>query len=79
MVVDDFDVPWTIISPAETNSPSIIDRDTVLSAPIATEFIQPVTWGHAQIVQILRAVEHLQLSFSLCLEGTEPPRRTASE
>jgi hypothetical protein len=71
VVVGDFYVPRTIVSPAEADSPLIIDSDTVLSPPIATEFFQPVTWRHAQIVQTLRAIKHLQLSFSLCPKGTE--------
>lgn len=79
MVVDDRDVPRAVFSPTETDSPLIIDSDAVLSTPIAAELLQSVAWRHAQIGQILRAVEHLQLSFSLCLKRTELPRRTASE
>jgi hypothetical protein len=63
MVVGDFYIPRTIISPAEAGSPLIIDPDTVLASPIATEFLQAVPRRHAQVVQILRAVEDLQLSF----------------
>jgi len=79
MVVNDFDVPRSVIMPTETDSPLIIDSDTVLPPPITAKFLQPVTGRHAQVVQILRAVEHLQLAFSLCLERTELPRRTARE
>jgi hypothetical protein len=54
MVVGDFYVPRTIISPAKADSPLIIDPDTVLASPIATEFLQAVPRRNAQVVQILR-------------------------
>src|SRR5437879_355806 len=79
MIVNDFDVPRTVISPAKANSPLVVDSDTVLAAAIAAKFLQSVTRRHPQIVQILRAVEHLQLSFCLCLERAKLPRRPASE
>ena len=67
------------MSPAKADSPLIIDADTVLSSPLASEFLQPVARRYAQVVQIVGAVEHLQLSFSLCTKGPEPSRRTAVE
>jgi hypothetical protein len=79
MVVDDLNIPRAVIPPAEAYSPLIIDSDAVLATPITAELLQPVAWRHAQVLQVLRAVEHLQLSFGLCLKRTELPRRTACE
>jgi len=77
-VVEDFDVPRPVISPTETDSPLIIDADTVLPSPVAATFLQPVTRRHAQVVQVRRTVEHLRFSFSLCLERTEQHKRGAT-
>jgi len=57
MVVDDFDVPSAVVSPAKADSPLVVDPDAVLPASIAAEFLQPVAERHAKIVQILGAVE----------------------
>jgi hypothetical protein len=51
----------------------------VLTTPITAKLLQPIAWRHTQIVQILRAVEHLQLPFGLCLERAKRVRRTAAE
>src|ERR1700674_1213252 len=79
MVVDDLDVPRAVVSPSEANSPLIIDSDAVPPTPITGKLLQSVAGRHSQVVQIFRAVQHLQLSLGLCLERTELPRRTASE
>jgi len=58
MVVDDFDVPSAVVSPAKADSPLVVDPDAVLPAWIAAaEFLQPIAGRHAKIVQILGAVE----------------------
>ena len=59
MVVDDCDVPSAVVSPAKTDSPLVIDADAVLSTPATAELLQSVAWRHTQVVQVLRAVEHL--------------------
>ncbi len=79
MIVDDFDLPRAVVSPAKADSPLIVDSNAVLPTPITAEFLQPVTRRHTQVIQILRAVEHLQFSFRLCLERAKLPRRTAPE
>src|SRR5713101_2431243 len=79
MVVDDLDVPRAVVSPSEANSPLIIDSDAVLPTPITAKLFQSVARRHSQVVQIFRAVQHLQLPFDLRLERPELPRRTASE
>src|SRR5207248_1858333 len=79
MIVDDFDVPRAVVSPSKADSPLIVDPDAVLPTPITAEFLQPVTGRHTQVIQILRAVEHLQLSLRLCLERAELSRRAAPE
>jgi len=79
MVVDDFNVPSAVGSPAKADSPLVIDSNAVLATPVTTELLQSVAWRHVGIVQILGAVEHLELPFGLGLERSERPRRTAAE
>jgi hypothetical protein len=79
MVIDDLDVPWAIVSPAEADSPLVVNANAVLSAPVTTKFLEPVARWHAQVVQILGAIEHLKLPFGLYLERPELPRGTAAE
>jgi hypothetical protein len=38
MVIDDFDVVGVAIFPSETDSPLVIDPDTVLSGPVVPQF-----------------------------------------
>jgi hypothetical protein len=61
MVGDNFDVPRAVIPPAEADSPLIIDSDSVLAPPITAKLLQSIAGRHAQVVQIFRAVQHLQL------------------
>jgi len=44
MVIDDLDLLGRTITPNETDSPLIVDSDAVLTFPIATQFLQPVSW-----------------------------------
>ena len=65
---DDFDVPGAVVPPAKADSPLVVDPDAELPASIAAELLEPVAGRHAEVVQILGAIENLQLSLGLRLE-----------
>ena len=78
-VVDDFDVPGAVVPPAKADSPLVVDPDAELPASIAAELLEPVAGRHAEVVQILGAIENLQLSLGMRLESTKPFRRPTPE
>jgi hypothetical protein len=59
VVIDDFHIMGTIVSPYETDSPLIVDTDAVLSRPISSQGFQAIARGHPKILQTQR---HCQLS-----------------
>ena len=61
MVIDDFYVVRVALRPSETNSPLIIDSDTVLSRAVTTKFLEPVARGNSQVIKRVRAVEDYEL------------------
>jgi len=61
MIINDFHVMSISFYPFKTDAPLVIDADTVLSFAIASQTLQSVCRRDAQIVQILRVVEHTQL------------------
>jgi hypothetical protein len=56
MVIDDFDVPRTVVPPAKADSPLVVDPDAVLPATIAAEFFEAVARRYPHVVQILGAI-----------------------
>jgi hypothetical protein len=53
--------------PAETDTPSIIDADAVLSGTIANKLLEPVSWRGPQIIQGLSRIQEQQLPQSSSL------------
>ena len=47
MIIDDFYFVSVTLTPVETNSPLVIDANTVLSAPVALEFLQAIRPGYS--------------------------------
>jgi hypothetical protein len=79
MIVNDLDVPRTVVSPTEADPPLVIDSDAVLAASITAELLQAIAREHAKVIEVLGAVEHLQLSFGLRLGRSESFRDLAFE
>ena len=44
MVIDDLNLKSISVSPYKTDTTLIVDSDAVLTFPIATQFLQPVSW-----------------------------------
>jgi hypothetical protein len=51
-----------VIAPNEANPVLIVDANTVLSLPVAAQFLEPVTGWTLQIMQFHGHIEHSQLS-----------------
>ena len=62
MVVRDFDVVGKAVLPPEAHPELIVDADTVLAAPRATQRLQSIPWWNCQLPQFPNTVELRQLS-----------------
>jgi hypothetical protein len=73
MIVDDFHIVGKAIGPAEANSPLIVDPDAELSLAIAAQRFESVSRRHAQFVECVCCVQHLQLSARNPFDTGESP------
>ena len=62
MVIDNLDRISIAASPSETDTPLIIDPDTVLSLSCSFQRLKPVGWRHTEIFQQPRIVQHSEFS-----------------
>jgi hypothetical protein len=62
MVVHYFNLLGAKFSPTETNSPLVVDTQTVLTCPIAFECLKPIPRGHAKINQLFSRIQSDKLS-----------------
>jgi len=74
MVIDDFNVARIAVLPAETDSPLLIDSNTVLTTPISGESFQAIARRDPQISKCIRRVQDQKLSQSHTLNSTESLR-----
>jgi hypothetical protein len=70
VVIDDFDLGRIALLPAETDSPLIIDANTILTAPISGESLQSSSRWDPQISQRIRRIQDQKLSQSHTLAAT---------
>ena len=54
MIVGDLNLDGALIRPAKTNAPLIVDADTVLIFPVATQRFKAVGWRKPKVSQISR-------------------------
>ena len=71
VVVDDFDIGGPFLSPDETDAPLVIDPDGVLATTVADQRFEPVCWWRAQVVEMARGMEHVELSQRLLFYSTK--------
>ncbi len=64
MVIDDLDIFSFVIAPLETNSPLVVDTDTILARSIAFEFLKAISWWSEQIMKIFSIIEIDQFATS---------------
>jgi hypothetical protein len=60
MIVDDIDVGWPFIGPAEADPPLLIHSDATPPDPVALEWFQPVTGRRAHVFELQSLIEHVK-------------------
>src|SRR5690606_5217963 len=70
VIVDEFDIFRTSISPDETDPPLRIHPDAVLTATVTGQLLQPVPWRDPQVVDILCRMNQLELAQRRPLHGS---------
>jgi hypothetical protein len=71
MVIDDFDISCIAVLPTETDSPLLIDSNTVLTTPISGESFQAISRWDPQISKCIRRVQDQKLPQSHTLNSAE--------
>ena len=79
MVVDNFDIQRRAVAPFEADSTLIVDPDAVLTGTPSFQGLEPIAWDLPQVSQLLRGIEHFQLSSRHPVNGPETPARLVVE
>ena len=58
MVIDDLDRISLTIIPYETDTPLIVDPDTMLSLSSAFQCLKAIGWWYSEVLQLLGIVQH---------------------
>jgi len=58
MVIRDLSIERVTASPLKTDSPLVIDADTVLPCTTAAEFFKSIRGRHAQVIEVDGVVDH---------------------
>jgi hypothetical protein len=61
VVVDEFDIFRTSISPDEADSPLRVDPDAVLPSAVTHQLLQPISRRNPKILHVLGGVDQLEL------------------
>ena len=67
MVVDDLDIPRITIAPYETDAPSIVDANTVLTGAVGSESLKTIAGRRAQIIEPTGRIDRQELRPRLTL------------
>lgn len=62
MIVGNFNIKSVAVEPPEADAPLVVDGDGILPFPVTLQPMEPVTWGHLEIVQPRRQVDVLQFA-----------------
>ena len=68
VVVHDLNIVRVAAGPPETDSPPVIDTNTVLTGSVALQCLQSIAWWSSQITQFRCCIELSQLALSDALE-----------
>jgi hypothetical protein len=44
-------------SPTKTDSPLLVDPNTVLARTVTSQLLEPITWRDSQVIQLIGGVE----------------------
>ncbi|SPF42720.1 conserved hypothetical protein [Candidatus Sulfopaludibacter sp. SbA4] len=61
MIIDDLDAFRRAFAPGEAESPLIVDPDTVLTLPVASQSLKPVSWNCRYVLQSPGVVQQPKL------------------
>lgn len=62
MVINNFYVIGVALLPAKADAPLRVDAYAVLALPVTMQLFQPVPRRHAQRIDIVGCIEHVQLA-----------------
>lgn len=80
MIVNNLDLEGIAVPPSKTDSPLVIDANTVLAGAIAFELLQAVAGRYAEIFELLGRVHYAELPEHESMElGGEAPDALAPE
>jgi hypothetical protein len=72
MVIDYFNIVGVVVLKPETQTLLVIDPNTPLSSPIASQFLQAVTRWVAQVIRAYRSIQQYELTQRQSLEVNRP-------
>jgi hypothetical protein len=58
VIIDNLDALLRAFAPEEADSPSIVDPDTILTLPVTTKRLKPVSRNCRHVLQFLGVVQH---------------------
>jgi hypothetical protein len=79
VVIDNLDIKCMTAFKAEAQPPLAIDANAVSADPVAFERFEPVVGRNPQIVQLCRAVQHLQFALGDSPDVGEPGNALAGK
>jgi len=69
MVIDNFNVMRTILTPAETETPLLIDSNAELALAVSAQGLEPVAWQMHQRFKGVCSIKDAQSFFRLPAKG----------
>ncbi len=80
MIIDDFDLLGSAVSPDKADSPLVVDANDVLSNPVSLQQFETISRWSRQVCQSFRLMDLPQLTLCHPLNiGAQSPRQTAME
>lgn len=61
------------VAPRKTNSPLVIDTDTILASPLSLQRLEAIAWRLVEVIKSDSRLKPAQGTFRSTLKGTEPP------
>ena len=62
VIINDLNVVGIAVVPSKADPPLIVDPDAVLTGSVALELLEPISWRHSQIIEMLRGVDRDKFS-----------------
>ena len=67
MIVYNFDSVRILVIPDKANTPLVVDTNGMLPLTVASQFLKPIAWGDAKVVQAFGGIDQNQLLSSSLL------------